>query len=597
MRSWRADKLFLLLIPLLILLSGFCGAEEGIYNLRVSAGEAKTYGLVKIDFDTDLPFINPYDPDDIAIDAVFTSPTGEEIVYPAFYNRTDRDLNEDFVPKRDGSDYRYNTKTKQFVFKPREGEHWTVRFSWGEPGAYIFRLEARVKGKTFTYDGGSFVLTESGEPGPLTLSPGGYLMYADSGEQFFPIGTDNAQHYDTAGYSRILDALSENGGNFCRVWSGTDYGYSSLTIENWVYGAGLYNLDMAQAFDRVLLKARQTDVKLSVCFDSFTALSRNETYYGQFGTYGIYGKFFGGFIDEPQEFWTNEDCRRTYQNRVRYLIARCGWDTNVALWELMNEIDGTNGFASCQTEAAQWVNDMCGYIRSVDPYARPVGVSFAGGDSAASSYPRFAAIAHPDFIQVHKYDATDVCGSMNLLVRNGKAFSGTVLVGEFGLSENYASSDAEFEYWRMGMWSGLMSGSACVPMYWYCDDLCASPAIEKLMAIRRFTDAFDFVSEGLTGVDASASKALGFRGLINDSGTRAAVYVWNKAYRWNNPNAVPAENARLQINHLQPGTYTVTIWDTENGEIRSELTMECSGNLIINLDTVARDIAVMVQAV
>ena len=569
-----------------------------IDDVALSSDSVGQYQCLEITFQTTLKFENPFDPEEIDLRAVFCTPSGQVVEYPAFYQRPGRSLGEDFAPERNQQDYAFDYAADRYVFVPAEGDRWAVHFSWSEVGRYTFSILAQTKEGSWTLPCGSFSVTASDEPGPITQSEKNpsYLCYRDSGAQFIPLGMNAAQFYDTYGYNRILTAIAENGGNYARVWSGTDSGYNSLCIENWNYGPGLYNMDMADALEQVMLDAREKDVRVQLCLDSFSALSTSQQFYGQFQSASVYNRAFGGFIRKPDEFWSSEECKKDYKARLRYIMARCGWDTNIAVWELMNEINGTTGFNGAQKKAAAWCAEMRAYLRQIDPYQRDVGVSFADGDKL-DRYATFLNACKLDYIQGHHYDAGDVAGTMQLLAVKAKAYSNLALIGEFGLSPDKQGKDPTHQYVHIAMWSGLMSGASNVPLYWYVDELVNSGDQTCLRPLRTFIDAFDFLREPMTNAVFSASSGLKAKGITAKNGTQAVLYVYNEAYRWAAANPAPVKNARVTLKKLAPGAFTITLWDTFTGEILEtrQAQVASNGTLDIRFDTVARDAAVMVQ--
>lgn len=584
----------------LTLLSLCAAARAGtvIDDVALSSDSVGQYQCLEITFQTTLKFENPFDPEEIDLRAVFCTPSGQVVEYPAFYQRPGRSLGEDFAPERNQQDYAFDYAADRYVFVPAEGDRWAVHFSWSEVGRYTFSILAQTKEGSWTLPCGSFSVTASDEPGPITQSEKNpsYLCYRDSGAQFIPLGMNAAQFYDTYGYNRILTAIAENGGNYARVWSGTDSGYNSLCIENWNYGPGLYNMDMADALEQVMLDAREKDVRVQLCLDSFSALSTSQQFYGQFQSASVYNRAFGGFIRKLDEFWSSEECKKDYKARLRYIMARCGWDTNIAVWELMNEINGTTGFNGAQKKAAAWCAEMRAYLRQIDPYQRAVGVSFADGDKL-DRYATFLNACKLDYIQGHHYDAGDVAGTMQLLAVKAKAYSSLAFIGEFGLSPDKQGKDPTHQYVHIAMWSGLMSGASNVPLYWYVDELVNSGDQTCLRPLRTFIDAFDFLREPMTNAVFSASSGLKAKGITAKNGTQAVLYVYNEAYRWAAANPAPVKNARVTLKKLAPGAFTITLWDTFTGEILEtrQAQVAANGTLDIRFDTVARDAAVMVQ--
>lgn len=591
-----------LLLLILLLTLTFCyGAEAAeVSDVTLSAESVGQYELLEITFQTDAAFVNPFDAWEIDIQAVFTTPSGAQVRYPAFYQRPGRDLSLDFVPERDQFDYDYDFATKRFTFVPEDGDSWCVRFSWNEVGAYTFCFEIVQNGEKSVCEGGSFTVTESAEKGIIARSDANpaYLAYRDSGEQFIPVGMNNAQNWDTFGYTRVMKAIAANGGNFARIWTGTDYGYSSLTIENWTYGPGMYNLDMAEAFDRVTRVAREEGVRLQVCFESFSSLNTGNQY-GQFASVSIYNVKNGGYITDSTEFWQDEACRRDYMNRVRYLMARCMWDPNVVLWELFNEINGCDdmGNKNVQKDAADWCSDMRDYILSIDPYDRLVGVSFHSGEQM-DSWKTLLQKCNLDYVQGHNYDARDVAATLHLIGVQGRKHNPMVLIGEFGSMPEYRAKDPEWAYVHIGLWSGLHTGSACVPMYWFHEELVDSGYERYLQPMQRYIDAFDFVSEPLKEAKVSLKGAVKAFGLTNESGTATILYVYNEAYAWADTAPAPAENVTITLKGLQRGEVQIDVWDTRTGEIVSTTTETVSifGSVTIHFDSLAQDAAVMVQS-
>jgi hypothetical protein len=52
-----------------------------------------------------------------------------------------------------------------------------------------------------------------------------------------------------------------------------------------------------------------------------------------------YNKANGGPAATPTEFFTSKKAQLRYKDKLRYIIARWGYSTHIAAWELFNEID------------------------------------------------------------------------------------------------------------------------------------------------------------------------------------------------------------------------------------------------------------------
>ncbi len=66
--------------------------------------------------------------------------------------------------------------------------------------------------------------------------------------------------------------------------------------------------------------------------------------------------------------------------KYRYMIARFAHSRSWGIWELINEMDGTDGWAKGHhQEAYAWVEKCVSYFAENDPYHHPVTASFSGG--------------------------------------------------------------------------------------------------------------------------------------------------------------------------------------------------------------------------
>ena len=121
-------KVFWLSALLLTLCLAMHARAATVSDVALSSDSVGQYELLEITFGTDAEIINPFDASEVDIQAVFTTPSGKEVRYPAFYQRARRDLSQDFTPERDQFGYDYDFDTKRFRFVPEANDNWCVRF-------------------------------------------------------------------------------------------------------------------------------------------------------------------------------------------------------------------------------------------------------------------------------------------------------------------------------------------------------------------------------------------------------------------------------------------------------------------------------------
>src|SRR5664280_722291 len=85
--------------------------------------------------------------------------------------------------------------------------------------------------------------------------------------------------------------------------------------------------------------------------------------------------------------------------RDRYIIARYGYSQNIESWELFNEVDWTDQFATNKSSVSSWHNEMAAYIKSKDVYQHLVTTSYAYGYDDPATW----SLSNIDFSQTHYY--------------------------------------------------------------------------------------------------------------------------------------------------------------------------------------------------
>ncbi len=575
------------------------GNKEPIHSIYLSSKQVGQYELLEISFQVNSTYKNPFDPSQVDITAVFTTPSGKTVTYPAFYTRNNRDILKDFVPDKEGvSDYGKVTVDFENIYTTAY-DYWAVRFSWNEIGKYRFEIRMKDANGVYACEGPDFTVTQTDAVGPVVVSPKNsqFLVYRDSGKQYIPVGINACMAQDTSTFIKVIKGIAENGGNHTRIWCNTDFAYGSLGFENWYQGAGWYNLDRAAAMDRVLNYARSQNVGVEVTFDSFTSLNTSKQFYGEFPSMSIYSTMNGGFLDNAKDFWKDENSKRLFKNRLRYGVARWGWDTNIVMWELMNEIDGCEGyFKQLDTIGSAWVSEMAAYLKSIDPYQRLVSLSAAND---LSNHPRTFVSTSLSVAEPHVYDRSDMAEAIADLTKDGLQTAQRVLVSEFGLVgiEEGKVKDPEYDSMHIGLWAGIHSGGLGAPMYWFWNGVIDSGNIKHLYPISQYVQAFDFVSEKLVSAKIQSSAGLKAMGLTTQSGTRSMVWVYNEAYTWTNPNPKMVSAGSVELKNLIPGRYQVQIWNTWEGTVSQtkETTVKADGVLKMDLGAVPKDVAMIVQ--
>ncbi len=397
---------------------------------------------------------NPYDPEQVKLDALVTAPDGRQLVVPGFfYQRYDRKLVDEH-------------EEWQRVGEPC----WKVRFAPRVPGKYTLILRAENQGRTVESEPLDFTCTQGeGEGFIYRAKNNPYYFAYESGKPYFPIGENVCWpgQKGTYDYDEWFGKLAAEGGNYARLWASN----SSLFILERAYqgrpdaGLGKYLQDHCAATDYVFELAEKLGIKLMYCMESFNMLRFSKPYPAW--EYNVYNKANGGMLEKPEDFFTNPEAKRYFKQRLRYIVARWGYSPALFAWEFWNEVDIIQKYDS--PAVAAWHQEMGRYLRQLDCYDHLLTTSFAftNGDKAVNELPEI------DFVQAHNYGSSDVAKMISSWSKRYlEDYAKPFFFGEFGVDVNGKRErlDEQGLYLHNGLWAALASGDAGTAMTWWWDN-------------------------------------------------------------------------------------------------------------------------------
>jgi hypothetical protein len=424
---------------------------------------------------------NLWDPDEFDIVGLFTTPSHEEIGVPGFYCRP-------------------------FTREAGLGPHvFRVRFAWGEVGDYTYEVMAGSPHGELSLGSGSFTVTESDDRGYVRRSAAAPLYFEfESGGSYFAIGENMCWplYAGTVDYEEWLPKLASHGGNYIHLWVSAEWNLLALEhlplpdelypwdVEGDQTQLGRYDEVAAWRLDRILELANQLGVKAMVCAESYHSL----TGFGDWGWWARspYNAANGGPCEHPHEFFTKEEAKRLFKRRLRYLVARYGYETSVLSWELFTEPEGVWGYSP--TIMPAWHQEMAQYLSALDPWDHLITTSFAQKEGE----PAVDGLAEIDYVQSHAYGTHDVAGMVaSYGRRKTEAYGKPHYIGEFGAGGDEANlSDPEGLNLHNALWSSMLSRSAGTAMIWgwnwYVD---GHDLYHRFRPVADFAADVDWVSE------------------------------------------------------------------------------------------------------
>jgi len=525
------------------------------------------YDALFVDLLTSYEYENPFNPDEIKIDAVISTPDGNSLTVPGFY---------------------YSGQ--------ESGSRWQVRFTPRKTGTYQYYVKLYKNGsvaeqsEVFSLD-----VTESVEDGFLRINPDSlYTLKYDSGKQFRGVGNNlagesfsgfasNGKPFSYDNYFEMLDA---NNCNFVRVWMSC----SNKPIE-WIdCGLGRYNLVNAERWDEIIELAEMHGLYLMVTLDSGESLHKNPNYWNCCNewTNNPYNAALGGPCAEPVDFFTNATAKEFYKKRLRYIVARWGYSPNVCMWELWNELNqAVSEMDPTVAEPASiaWHDEMAGYLKSIDPFGHIVSTS------TSSDYPgQLWEVDDIDLTQTHYYYESSA-NMYSRLESFGKTYGKPHVLGEFAYSWHGPGEIGYYEEYKrelhLGLWRGMFSMTPILPLTWWVEFFDEQGQFYNFSVVR------NFCQEMLTGNDDVLSEnkinSDGLDGMSLKSGGQVFCWFYNNT---------KGSNFNVTIYGLNLDNYRYRYYDTTTGTwsawIYKPLLTVPYLNLSLSL-AASKDIAIQVQ--
>jgi hypothetical protein len=500
-------------------------AAVTIQNLAVNSSSIERLDKFELSFDlAGASFSNAFDPAQVDVQATFNGPGGVTQVVNGFYMR----------------DYtRTGCPTESLTAGAWK---WKVRYAPRTVGAWTVSLAVSGSGVPGGASAGptAFTCISSARKGFIKVSPadGRYFAYED-GSQFIPIGQNVAWNSLPGGYScdfsTWLPKIAAQGGNFQRYW----FAEFADGFEWSDTGLGDYSNRIANTWrtDYTVELARSLDIQMMIVFTNMGELRQSgfENKWPQ----SPYNSVNGGPCANPQAFFTNATAKAYHKRKLRYIIARWGYASNVT-WETFNELDFVDSYNSANIAA--WHQEMVGYVKALDLNRHMVSVSFsdeADEDAAIWSLPEI------DFTGFHRYSPSNQMEDEHLATtqHHHAAFGKPVLGGEVGIvGGSTLSNDPYAVHMHNSNWAGVMSTAAGTPLFWDWNNY-VDPGnfYSQYRGVANFTAGLDYLGSGFSFTQPTLSTP------------SYSSYVLTPGYTtWGTPPAVSAYTVS-PMGTLSPG--------------------------------------------
>ncbi|MFC1683281.1 DUF5060 domain-containing protein, partial [Candidatus Zixiibacteriota bacterium] len=393
-------------------------AQPVINTVTAVPDTAGLYEKLELTVDLTATYTNPFDPGDIDLRGVFTSPGAEIWTVNGFW----------------------------------DGTNWKIRFAAGDTGAWSYTVHLD-DGAGQDSSAGSFFCAISPHRGWLRVSPDDpHFLRHDDGSPFLGIGQCRCWTLDAV--PNIFDDMREHGLNTLVYWMPSwDNMLVTLATEY-----DHYDMDRAAEVDTVVDNCEAHDISLILTVWNHDELrgaghSWPRKYFDDFNPFHDLTDATGFMSDSTS--WV-------FQERLyRYIIARWGYSRAVGLWHTVCEIDGTTNSWNNDPATDPWHVKINDYFTANDPFGHPTTTS----KSAGSVWNWPVGFAAMDAAQAHVYeDGVGVAGTIAGRTRTlWRGYEKPNFIGEFGANYGTAPTTKHF---HDGIWAGFAAGGAIAPLDW-----------------------------------------------------------------------------------------------------------------------------------
>ncbi len=479
---------------LFVTVLGTCASLRAVIPVeRVNSETIGLYEKFEAVYDLEaFEYDNPFDPDQIDVTAIFTSPSGKHRTIFGFYDNY------------------------------QNADAWKVRFSPDETGEWSVVISARdVNGEDHS-NVLRFTAVESGHHGRLRVSAENprYLRY-DDGTGFYGVGMYTPWRNDVEKFDR----LEKYGGNIFAIWNimygGMVNGYGIIEEE-----LGRYNQQKCGKIDTLLTVAEDRNLICMYCFwphDLFSAtVWAHQWHHNPYNT-----------ICDVEDVYADELCWEYQKKQYRYLIARFSHSRALGIWEIMNEINGTDGWAAGRhDEAKQWVKKVHDYFKANDPYRHLTTASRSGGYN--EYWPELYHEIDMPNLHVYEtqgwptvYPGNTLRSSMYNYAwaarRFWKNFEKPGIFGEAGADWVHVDIHTP-EYtalYHNAIWACLTNGLSMTPIWWTFTNPITDAEREHMSHLGLFVKDYNFIRDSKQPFEKS-TKEYDLYGMVGDS----AAIVW-----------------------------------------------------------------------
>lgn len=458
---------------------------------------------------------NPYDPDQLSVEATFSSTFDifggpipyEKTIYGFYYRDYERNVpgwNEQFTPY-----------------------HWRVRYAPPFEGDWAVEVKVFWNGNEVSgldcFET-TFECVPSNNPGYLKVDDTKRYLEFTNGDPFFAIGMNIAwptgtcvdfpdlsgefkEHFD------FITALADANGNTVRlIPRATGHSIEWETLGNYDN-----RQNVAWEMDQIFEFAESNDLYIIFDLENHTEfVIQNPSGCPTTWSINPYNTQLLNTPNDVKPFFTNPTAKEFFKKKLRYIVARWGYSSHLAAWELFSEVSqvgikligvdqngnpiygGTpySNDAAFRDDVEAWHNEMAGFISTtLGDQQHLISTSYAGFPSTPDATFFSNQI---DFTSYHTYQPernANVSGRFSLTDAFTNIFDKPFIFGEMGALNTSLIDNCHPVTFHNAIWStSFMGGFGCGLNWWWDNAIINNGYQSNFTALAAFMQGIDFES-------------------------------------------------------------------------------------------------------
>ncbi|HLK58984.1 MAG TPA: DUF5060 domain-containing protein, partial [Chthonomonadaceae bacterium] len=338
-------------------------------NGRQAVGvERGTYPMIETSFQLGSIPGDPFDYEQVNVQVTVRKPDGGTLEVPAFF---------------DG------------------GSTWRMRYSPTMPGQYsVVNVQLnRQTAHEDKLDKKDWTVGGSVTPGYVRLDKGDHTRFVfDNGQRYLPLGHNVAwKGQSTPDIPALFEKMHSAGENWSRVWmthwdgKNLDWAADGKSVK-----PGTIDLEAAKKWDAIVAAAEKSGIYFQMVLQHHGQVSTNVNPNWNDNPWNVAK---GGFLKNPEEFFTSTQARTYTKRKLYYILSRWGYSPNILAFELFNEVENTDAAHNNRwDDIAVWHREMAIFLRQADTNHHLLTTSAVPGVKPES--PIWDTV---DYIQSHLY--------------------------------------------------------------------------------------------------------------------------------------------------------------------------------------------------